>query len=107
MPANNIFASIPQRLDQELVEILVENKDVCIERIVSKGHTSPASGWYDQPKNEWVIVLKGEAIISFEDGSEIRLSAGSYIEIAAHKKHRVSWTDPDVETIWLAVHYPS
>ena len=107
MSANNIFASIPQRSDQELVEILVENKDVCIERIVSKGHTSPASGWYDQAKNEWVIVLKGEAIISFEDESEIRLSAGSYVDIAAHKKHRVSWTDPDVETIWLAVHYPS
>jgi len=107
MPANNIFAAMPQRLDQELVEILVENKDVCIERIVSKGHTSPASGWYDQSKNEWVIVLKGEAIISFEDESELRLSAGSYVDIAAHKKHRVSWTDPDVETIWLAVHYPS
>ena len=107
MPDNNIFAAIPQCLDQELVEKLVENKDVSIERIVSKGHTSPASGWYDQPKNEWVIVLKGEAIIRFEDESEIRLSAGSYIEIAAHKKHRVSWTDLDVETIWLAVHYPS
>ncbi|PCJ35762.1 MAG: cupin [Cellvibrionales bacterium] len=106
MPGNNIFAAIPQRLDQELVEILVENKDVCIERIVSKGHTSPASGWYDQPKNEWVIVLKGEAIISFENESEFRLSAGSYIDIAAHKKHRVSWTDPNVETVWLAVHYP-
>jgi len=106
MPANNIFSSIPRRLDQELVEKLVENKDVCIERIISKGHTSPASGWYDQPKNEWVIVLKGEAIISFENESELRLSAGSYIDIAAHKKHRVSWTDPDIETIWLAVHYP-
>ena len=107
MSDNNVFAVIPQCLDQELVEILVENKEVCIERIVSKGHTSPASGWYDQAKNEWVIVLKGEAIISFEDESELRLSAGSYIDIAAHKKHRVSWTDPDVETIWLAVHYPS
>jgi len=105
MSDNNVFAVIPQCLDQELVEILVENKEVCIERIVSKGHTSPASGWYDQAKNEWVIVLKGEAIISFENESEIRLRAGSYINIAAHKKHRVSWTDPDLETIWLAVHY--
>jgi len=105
MPDNNVFAVIPQYLDQELVEILVESKEVCIERIVSKGHTSPASGWYDQAKNEWVIVLKGEAIISFESESEIRLRAGSHINIAAHKKHRVSWTDPDLETIWLAVHY--
>ena len=107
MKDNNIFSSIPQRLDQELVEILLENKDVCIERIISKGHTSPDSGWYDQPKNEWVMVLKGEAVISFQDEPEIRLAAGSYIDIAAHKKHRVSWTDPNNETIWLAVHYPS
>ena len=107
MKDNNIFASIPQRLDQELVEILLENKDVCIERIISKGHTSPDSGWYDQPKNEWVMVLKGEAVITFQDEPEIRLAAGSYIDIAAHKKHRVSWTDPNNETIWLAVHYPS
>ena len=104
---NNIFASIPQCLDQELVEILLKNKDVCIERIISKGHTSPDTGWYDQPKNEWVMVLKGEAVIAFQGEPEIRLAAGSYIDIAAHKKHRVSWTDPDVETIWLAVHYPS
>jgi len=106
MKDNNVFAAIPQCLNQELVEMLLENKDVCIERIVSKGHTSPASGWYDQPKNEWVMVLKGEAVIAFEDEPEIRLVAGSYIDIAAHKKHRVSWSDPDVETIWLAVHYP-
>ena len=107
MKDNNIFSSIPQRLDQELVEILLTNKDVCIERIISKGHTSPDTGWYDQPKNEWVMVLKGEAVIAFQGEPEIRLAAGSYIDIAAHKKHRVSWTDPNNETIWLAVHYPS
>jgi len=28
-----------------------------------------------------------------------------YIEIPALQKHKVSWTDPDNETIWLAVHY--
>jgi len=103
---NNIFAQIPAGLEQEVLETLVENKAMCIERIISKGHTSPPCGWYDQANNEWVIVLKGEAIISFADEADIRLVAGSYIDIAAHKKHRVSWTDPDVETVWLAVHYP-
>lgn len=105
MKINNIFADIPSKLDQELVEKLVENKGFCIERIISKGHVSPASGWYDEPKNEWVIVLKGEAVITFQDEVELRLTAGSYIGIPAHKKHRVSWTDPDNETVWLAVHY--
>lgn len=106
MKANNLFAQIPANLDQELSEVLVNNKTVCIERIISKGHTSPPTGWYDQPENEWVMVLKGEAIISFENKTEIELKAGCYIDILAHKKHRVSWTDPDNETIWLAVHYP-
>jgi len=107
MKDNNVFSAIPQHLDQELVEILLDNKDVSIERIISKGHTSPTSGWYDQPKNEWVMVLKGEAVIAFENDPEIRLVAGSYIDIAAHKKHRVRRTDPNNKTIWLAVHYPS
>ena len=106
MKVNNLFAQIPANLDQELSEVLVDNNTVCIERIISKGHTSPPTGWYDQPKNEWVIVLKGEAIISFEDKTEVALKPGSHIDIAAHIKHRVSWTDPDNETIWLAVHYP-
>ena len=105
MKANNIFEAIPSRLNHELVESLVENKDISIERIISKGHVSPPSGWYDQPKNEWVIVLQGEAVITFEDEVELILTVGSYVNIPAHKKHRVSWTAPENETIWLAVHY--
>ncbi|MBL4869297.1 MAG: cupin domain-containing protein [Pseudomonadales bacterium] len=101
----NIFQSIPENLSEEFFELLVENENVKIERIVSKGHTSPNSGWYDQNRGEWVIVLKGEAIISFVDGSECNLIAGSHLNIPAHTKHRVKWTKPDTETVWLAIHY--
>lgn len=101
----NIFAELPQNLDAEVFEILASSETVKIERIISKGHTSPQTGWYDQEQNEWVIVLKGEAVLSFEDGETVRLTAGSYLNIPAHKKHRVDWTDPDRATIWLAVHY--
>ncbi|MGB5396851.1 MAG: cupin domain-containing protein [Gammaproteobacteria bacterium] len=102
---NNIFGSIPNDLDVELVEQLAHSQHARIERIVSKGHRSPATGWYDQDQNEWVIVLKGEATLLFSDDSQIRLKPGDYIDIPAHKKHRVQWTDPNIETIWLAVHY--
>ncbi len=105
MKLKNIFESIPDNLDEEIFELLVQSENVKIERIISKGHTSPESGWYDQEQNEWVIVLKGEAIISFENGKEVNLKAGSHINIPAHKKHKVSWTDPKIETIWLAIHY--
>lgn len=101
----NIFDDIPEDLRREVVESLVDNDKVTIERIISKGHTSPDSGWYDQDSNEWVIVLKGAAVLSFADESTVKLEAGDHINISAHEKHRVSWTDPDIETIWLAIHY--
>ena len=105
MKLKNIFESIPDNLDEEIFEQLAQSDNVKIERIISKGHKSPESGWFDQEKNEWVIVLKGEAVISFENEIDVNLKAGSHINIPAHKRHKVSWTDPKTETIWLAVHY--
>ena len=105
MKVGNIFESIPNSLKEESFDLLTQGNGIKVERIISKGHISPASGWYDQEKDEWVIVFQGEAIISFVDGNEITLKAGSYINIPAHIKHKVIWTDPDTETIWLAIHY--
>jgi len=105
MAASNIFENIPEQLKQECFDTLVRNEHVTIERIVSKGHTSPESGWYEQKRNEWVIVLQGAATIMFENGDQMRLQTGDHLNIPALCKHRVIWTDPDQKTIWLAVHY--
>lgn len=105
MAASNIFENIPEQLKQECFDTLVRNEHVTIERIVSKGHTSPESGWYEQKRNEWVIVLQGAATIMFENGDQTMLQAGDHLNIPALCKHRVIWTDPDQKTIWLAVHY--
>ncbi len=101
----NIFDKIPQELKFEVFESLVDTANIKIERIISKGQKSPKDGWYDQDKNEWVMVLRGEAVLLFEDKSSVRLKDGDYLNIEAHKKHRVDWTDPNRETIWLAVYY--
>ena len=105
MQKADFFSNIAKDLTNEFFEEILVSKNVTIERIISKGHISPSSGWYDQDKNEWVIVLKGEAILSFEDDNQVHLKSGEYIDIPAHKKHKVSWTKPDEETIWLAVFY--
>ncbi|MCJ8348877.1 cupin domain-containing protein [Moritella sp.] len=102
---NNIFDSIPSDLSSEIFDDLVSSDTVKIERIISKGQTSPDFGWYDQAQSEWVIVIAGSAIIDFDDKPSITLKAGDYLNIPAHQKHKVAWTDPDVETVWLAVHY--
>ena len=105
MKLGNIFDSIPDNLDEEVFDLLLQNNQIKIERIISKGQSSPKSGWYNQDKNEWVIVLKGEAVISFEHEENVNLKVGSYLHIPAHTKHKVIWTDPETETIWLAITY--
>ena len=102
----NIFSDIPDNLPDELIELIAENHDVTIERIVSRGHISPHDFWYDQDKNEFVFLVCGEARLRFEEKEEfVQMKKGDYIIIPAHKRHRVEWTSPDEDTVWLAVHY--
>ncbi len=102
----NLSNNIAPDLTDEFFETLVKTGSVHIERIISQGHTSPAEGWYDQDRNEWVLLVQGAACLAFEDGREVALGPGDWLEIPAHQKHRVAWTDPAQQTIWLAVHYP-
>jgi len=105
MKPRNIYDSIPLDLAAEFFEDIARSPSVRIERIVSKGHTTPENGWYDQDEHEWVIVLKGKAVLEFEDGSTCDMETGDYLNIPAHSKHKVSWTDSDQATLWLAVFY--
>jgi cupin 2 domain-containing protein len=43
------------------------------------------SGWHDQDKNEWIMVLKGKAVLSFEDLTSVQLHEGDFINIPSHK----------------------
>ncbi|MFW6379209.1 MAG: cupin domain-containing protein [Guyparkeria sp.] len=101
----NVLKSLPETLREECFDTLLRAEHVTIERIVSHGHTSPASGWYDQPRYEWVVVLKGKGVVAFEHGEDVTLGPGDHLTIPAHTRHRVAWTDPDEDTVWLAVHY--
>jgi len=107
MISANLLESIVQNLDKERFDTILENPHIKIERIVSKGHTSPDSGWHDQPHNEWVLLLSGNAVIRYKNERDTHLKAGDHVLLPAHKKHKVSWTNPETESVWLAVHYPS
>lgn len=106
MAKGNIWASVPEQIPDELTEILAGSQEVKIERILSRGHCSADGFWYDQDHNEWVLLLKGKAGLSFEGKpATVELTVGDYINIPAHVRHRVAWTAEDTETIWLAVKY--
>lgn len=101
----NLFGDLPTQLDSELVDTLAANEHVRIERIISTGQRSPDGFWYNQAENEWVVVLKGEAVLTFEGGGSLTMRSGDHVLIPARKKHRVESTSLDEQTIWLAVFY--
>lgn len=75
-----------------------------VERIVSRGHASPEGYWYDQPEDEWILLIAGSAIIGYDGPArEVALAPGDYLLIPAHERHRVVSTHPEQETIWLAI----
>src|SRR5688572_16277322 len=92
----NIFAKLlPSRAEHEMVELLVDT-GIKIQRIVSCAHASPEDFWYDQDHDEWVILLAGSAGLLIEGEAEPRnLETGDYIELPAHLRHRIAWTDAD------------
>ncbi len=103
--AANLFAPLLRSTAKtEHFSELLARPGLRIERIVSTGQCSPANFWYDQAEGEWVAVLQGEAKLRFED-KVLHLKAGDYVDIPPHCRHRVDWTHPDQETVWLAVFY--
>ena len=105
MADGNLFNSMTIDPDREVFDLLLEQPGLRIERIVSTGQSSPENDWYDQNQSEWVLVLRGAATLSFADADDQQLETGDYLNIPAHQKHRVKWTDPNRETVWLAIHY--
>jgi cupin 2 domain-containing protein len=106
MTVANLFTGIPEDLPQERIDALAASPHVRIERIVSRAHASPGEFWYDQDWSEWVTILQGSAGLLFEGEAAPRtLARGDHVLIAAHRRHRVVWTDPGCDTIWLAVHF--
>ncbi|OUT62665.1 MAG: phosphoribosylaminoimidazole carboxylase [Rhodopirellula sp. TMED11] len=104
--SENLFADLPTDLTDELVNVLAESAHVRIERLVSTGQCSEPGFWYDQKEHEWVIVLKGQASLLFENEDDpVTMLPGDHVLIPAHRRHRVEWTTPDESTVWLAVFY--
>lgn len=101
----SLFANIPQQLPVELCQTLLENPNIRIERIVSKGHRNAADDWYDQTQSEWVMLVQGRARLCFQNAEPVELNAGDYLLLPAHCKHRVDWTSSEPPCIWLAIHF--
>lgn len=106
MKVENLLSPAAVERAEELTERLLAGESFRMERIVSLGHRSAAGFWYDQDEHEWVLLLAGAARLRFESRAEpIELAPGDSLLIPAGARHRVEWTTPDRETVWLAVFY--
>lgn len=99
----NVFANLPDASAGEVFTDLVVRPGCRVERIVSRGQVTPADRPYVQAHDEWVVVLAGAARILVAD-VETALGPGDSLLIPAAAEHRVTFTDPDRPTVWLAIH---
>ena len=101
----NLLAAVEPGVDAEVVEVLAQGRGARIQRIISTGQASPPGLWYDQPEDEFVVLLAGAAVLRFEEGDHrLEMAPGDWVEIPAHVRHRVESTQADPPTVWLAVH---
>lgn len=105
MEKSDLFQDLPSALEAEAVQVLAQGGTTRIERVVSHGQASPEGFWYDQEEAEWVALLKGGAALSFPDAPDLVLKPGECCLLPPHRRHRVAWTAPDQDTVWLCVFF--
>lgn len=98
----NLFADRPPAGPDEHFDTLLNHPQARIERILSHRHASPPDFWYEQPGDEWVLLVHGSATLEFDNGQRTELRPGDWLTLPAGCRHRVAATGPD--TVWLAVH---
>lgn len=86
---------------EETTTVLYEAGDTRIEQIISWGQANPEDFWYDQDEDEWLILLRGRAVLRYDDGDLYALRKGKPHLIPAHVRHQVAATSSP--TIWLCV----
>jgi cupin 2 domain-containing protein len=97
----NLFERQPSPDAGEAFEELLRHRGLRIERITSSPY--PETDLYDQPGDEWVVLLTGRARLEVA-GDSVALDTGDYLFIPAHTPHRVLETSSDPRCTWLAVH---
>jgi len=110
----NLFTPNTQDPKNEQFDTLLQTASIHIEKITSHGQSSDE--WYEQDRNEWVVLIEGEgkllfketsasqtASACFDDRNEVKLVKGEHIFIPKMKKHKVIYTSSPA--IWLAIYF--
>ena len=116
----NIFDLRDLSENEEIIKILAENENIKIEKIISTGQVTD---WQVSEKNEFVILIQGEAEIEFFEkknlkknekiienksrtkNKKLKLLKGDTVLINRMEKHRVSYTSKNPCCIWVCIFF--
>ena len=116
----NIFDLKDLSERKEVVKILTENENVKIEKIISTGQVT---GWQESDKNEFVILVQGNAEIEYYENKNLKtneniiknqkntndmklqLGKGDTVLIRKGERHRVSYTSKNPCCIWICIFF--
>ena len=112
-------------MNEEIIKILFKNENVKIEKIISTGQTTD---WQESNKNEFVILVQGNAEIEYYDNRicenknfktnenimknlkntndmKLQLGKGDIILIKKGERHRVSYTSKNPCCVWICIFF--
>jgi cupin 2 domain-containing protein len=101
---DNLFDQQPTSQKTEQFISILRRPGFNLEYIVSHGQASEPGSWYDQDDAEWVLLIRGHAVLEFNNQKSCELRAGDHLLIPARCKHRVNSCSDDA--VWLALHFP-
>ena len=89
--------------ETETFQTLLDLRGIRLEQIASNGQASKEGFWYDQKEAEWVMLVRGTAVLRFEPGGDVALKPGDFLTIPANTRHRVDSVSGDA--VWLGLHF--
>jgi cupin 2 domain-containing protein len=99
MRPDNLFLNAVAPAAGERFDMLLNHKNLVIERIISSSVITPQESVQEQ--DEWVLLLQGEALLQV-DGKPVALKAGDHLFLPAGLRHTVERASAGA--MWLAVH---
>jgi hypothetical protein len=80
----NLLKIAPSNGGDELFEDILARPGLLVERIVSRGHITPPDQPYRQDRDEWVLLLEGNARLRLEGRTRSRWRQGPSADPGGH-----------------------
>lgn len=99
MRTGNLYEDSAPPREGERCAALLRHRNLVVERIVSSAAIAPCE--YVQAQDEWVVLVRGEAVLQVA-GQTVVLKSGDHLFLPAGVPHSVERVADGA--LWLAVH---